>query len=165
MMQTAVNYIEKLNLIEHPEGGYYREVYRAKGTIKREALPESFKGYRAFATSIYYMLQGEQVSKFHRIQSDELWHFYAGSAMVVTILDPQGNISARRLGPSIEKEELLFYVPAGHWFASEVLDKSSFCLAGCTVAPGFDFEDFEIADRAKLLKEFPQHQSVIERLT
>lgn len=165
-MLEARDYVKELGLEPHPEGGYFKEMYRAEGQIPKSVLPDAFKGDRNYATSIFYMLEGEQISTFHRIQSDELWHFYAGTALTVHMIDSKGNASSKTLGPRINQgEELLFYVPAGVWFASEVIDKTSFCLAGCTVAPGFDFEDFEMARRVQLLKEFPEHQELITRLT
>ena len=130
------------------------------------ALPERFPGARAFSTAIYYLLPSNEVSRLHRLRSDELWHFYAGGALVIAIL--QSGVAAREivLGRELEQVETLqAVVPAGAWFGARVRDPGSFTLAGCTVAPGFDYADFELADGAALLREFPLQTALIAALT
>ncbi len=162
---TAQNLIQKLELLPHPEGGFYKEVYRSSGTIAANALPSSFDGNRAFSTSIYYLLQQGDYSGFHRIKSDEGWHFYAGGTLLVHCLSEGAGYRCLRLGSNLDDgEQFQFVVPAGVWFASEPEPDTSFTLAGCTVAPGFDFRDFEMAEREKLLKMFPPQKEIIERL-
>jgi uncharacterized protein len=161
---TAAYFIEKLQLQKHPEGGYFRETYRSEENILQPHLPKRFHGNRSFATAIYFLLNGNEFSAFHKILSDETWHFYAGSPVTVYMIDEQGNFSQQTIGSNPEKGETFqFTIPANTWFAAEVNDKTGFCLAGCTVTPGFDFADFQLAEKAALLQQFPQHQSLIEK--
>lgn len=165
-MKPAKYWIEKLKMDPHPEGGYFKEVYRADEQYKGEYLPERFGGDRSHGTSIYFLLVGEQVSKFHRIKSDEIWHFYEGSPVKIYSITPNGNLNEVVVGRDPDKgESLQAVINKGDWFGAEVLDKNSYSLCGCTVAPGFHFEDFELADRDSLIKEFPQHSRLIETLT
>lgn len=163
---NARHWIEKLRLEPHPEGGYFRQTYRSDVMIAREALPAGFGGARAASTAIYFLLEGENFSAFHRLRSDEVWHFYAGSPLVVEVIDPEGSRSSILLGVDLDAGQVFqAIVPARCWFASHVADWKGWALVGCTVAPGFDFEDFEMAKREELAKHFPQHRELIERLT
>ncbi|MER3482543.1 MAG: hypothetical protein C4332_04720 [Meiothermus sp.] len=163
-MRDARFWIEHLGLEPHPEGGYYRQSYKSGEII--DDLPERYAGPRAFSTAIYFLLQHPNFSAFHRIASDELWHFYAGSPLTVWIISPEGALSTLRLGPNPEQGQSFQGVsPAGSWFASAPDEPGSWALVGCTVAPGFDFADFELAERDKLAAEYPQHRELIERLT
>ena len=164
--QDAGYWIESLGLAPHPEGGYFRQTYRAEMTIAREALPAGFTGARAVSTAIYFLLEGENFSAFHRLRSDEVWHFYAGDPLVVHVIDPVGKYSSILLGRDLEAGQVLqAVVRAGCWFASHVADWKSWALVGCTVAPGFDFEDFEMGKREELVGRYPQHRGLIEPLT
>lgn len=154
-MKTAQDWIESLRLTKHPEGGYYRETYRSQTTVE---LPV-FAGARAVSTAIYFLLPAGEVSALHRIKSDEVWHFYAGAPLTIHVIAPAGQYSAIALGPANPQA----VVPAGCWFGATV--ENEHALVGCTVAPGFDFRDFEMADRSVLLAAYPQHRPVIERLT
>jgi len=148
-MTTARQWIEKLQLVRHPEGGYYRETYRATTQVPTAA------GERAASTAIYFLLPAGEVSLLHRIHSDEVWHFYAGDSLAVHVLG-EASIELNATAPQT-------VVPAGRWFGVTVAGE--FALVGCTVAPGFDFRDFELGDRATLLRQFPEHRQLIERLT
>jgi len=166
MEKNAAYWIEKLGLEPHPEGGYYRQTYRAGLVLAQAALPFPFTGRRAVSTAIYFLLDGERFSAFHRLRSDELWHFYVGASLLVHVIDEDGRRSEIQLGSDPEAGEVLqAVVKAGCWFGSRVRDQKSFALVGCTVAPGFDFEDFELAKRDELVRRYPQHRQVIERLT
>ncbi len=163
---TAAYYVQKLQMEPHPEGGYFAETYRSAETIPHSALPDRFGGNRAFGTAIYFLLESHHVSALHRIQADEIWHFYAGGPLDVFVIDPTGELTVIRLGNKLEQGDVFqAVVPAGCWFGSKPAEGSAFSLVGCTVAPGFDFADFEMADRATLLEEYPQHRAVIEQLT
>ena len=163
---NARRWIEKLRLEAHPEGGYFRQTYRSEVMIAREALPAGFGGARAASTAIYFLLEGENFSAFHRLRSDEVWHFYAGSPLVVEVIDPVGARSTILLGEDPDVGQAFqAVVRAGCWFASHVADWKGWSLVGCTVAPGFDFDDFETARREELVRQFPQHRELIERLT
>lgn len=166
MAKNAAYWIEKLGLQPHPEGGYYRQTYRASLELAQQALPPQFTGPRAASTAIYFLLQGDDFSAFHRLRSDELWHFYLGRSMVVHVIEDDGQYSRIHLGSDPEAGQALqAVVRAGCWFASQVLGGDSFALVGCTVAPGFEFDDFELAKRQELVRRFPQHRELIERLT
>ena len=162
---TAQDYIEVLHLLPHPEGGYYKETYRSKGKITNECLPSVFHGERNYSTAIYYLLQQGDFSAFHKINSDECWHFYGGDTLLIHVIDIQGDYSCVRLGSKLNNGgQPQFVVPACSWFASEPAPASIFSFVGCTVAPGFDFADFEMASKEELLKAFPAHTSVISKL-
>ena len=166
MARSAKDWVGKLGLEPHPEGGCFRQTYRSEVVIAREALPAGFTGARAASTAIYFLLEGENFSAFHRLRSDELWHFYAGEALIVHVIEPSGKYSSIRLGRDLDAGEVLqAVVPAGCWFASHVADWKSFAVVGCTVAPGFDFEDFEMGRREELVARYPQQREWIERLT
>jgi predicted cupin superfamily sugar epimerase len=134
--------------------------------MKSEHLPKRYNGSRSFATAIYFLVEGGTFSALHRIKSDEIWHFYAGNRLTVYVIEPQGNLQTIHLGNQPEADEVFqAVVKAGHWFGSMVEDPNSFALVGCTVAPGFDFADFELANRQQLVQQYPQHQSIIQKLT
>jgi predicted cupin superfamily sugar epimerase len=166
MRPNAAYWIQQLQLTSHVEGGAFREVYRSELTISQKALPVFFQGNRNISTSIYFLLAGGQFSAFHRIASDELWHFYFGDPLLVYEIGHSGILTTHRLGPDIEKgESFQVVVKAGSWFASIPAEGSEYALVGCTVSPGFDFAEFELADRAALIKQYPQHAALIESLT
>lgn len=166
MPRTQEQWIEELDLQPHPEGGWFREVYRASESIPHTALPERFTGERSFATSIYYLLGPGDFSALHRIRQDEIWHFYDGSPLVVEVIHPDGAAEQLNLGRDVTAGELpMGVVPAGSWFGARVATDDGYSLVGCTVAPGFDFEDFEMPPRDELLDKYPQHHELIERLT
>ncbi|MGH9545051.1 MAG: cupin domain-containing protein [Terriglobales bacterium] len=166
MPKSAQYWIDKLNLSAHPEGGHYRETYRSDLSIAREALPPQFTGARLVSTAIYFLLEGDNFSAFHRLRSDELWHFYAGNPIEVHVIEPDGGYSKIHLGSDAEAGDVFqAVVKAGCWFASRVRDSQSFALAGCTVAPGFDFADFELGKRSELTRLYPQYRNLIEELT
>lgn len=158
--------IDFLALERHPEGGWYRETYRAAELIPATALPARFDGERAFTTAIYFLLAPGEFSALHRIKSDELWHFYSGTTLTVHVITPDGEHRTIRLGADIAGGET-FQAPvsAGSWFGAEVSGPGEYALVGCTVAPGFDFADFEMAGRAALLAAYPEHEKIIRRLT
>jgi predicted cupin superfamily sugar epimerase len=165
-MQTAHEWIQTLQLVQHPEGGWYREVYRSPDSIPGQALPARFGADRRYATSIYFLLQHGDFSAFHRIRQDEMWHFYDGDPLRLHAISPSGDHHTIVLGRNLELgQQLTAVVPAGWWFGAEVADSGSFCLVGCTVAPGFEFEDLEIADRQELLDQYAHLAAVIHRLT
>ena len=149
----------------HPEGGYYKETYRSKEMIGKDALPVRFNGHRYFSTAIYFLLEQGNFSAFHRIQSDETWHFYAGQTLEILVIHDVGKFEKILLGSDIEKgESFQATVPAGSWFASIPAEDSLFSFVGCTVAPGFDFMDFELAKAHELAAQFPEHATLIEKL-
>lgn len=138
---NAEYYIEKLGLVEHPEGGYYRETYRNE----RKSDFEGFRGPRSWATSIYFLLTHEKSSAMHRIKSDEIWYYQDGDALEIMLADDSGTEQVVRLGKDIDQGCVMqFVVPAGMWFGARVAAGGAFTLVGCQVTPGFDFVDFEL---------------------
>jgi len=162
---TVQQLIQQYNLQPHPEGGWYKETYKSDEYISGSTLPERFGGSRVFSTAIYFLLEQGNFSAFHRIKSDECWHFYAGDPLVVYVMQLNGRLDIIHLGNDIEKGQVFqFVVPANCWFASRPAPGSTFCFVGCTVAPGFDFTDFELAKASSLTALFPQHKAIIEEL-
>lgn len=163
---NAADYIRLLELQPHPEGGYYRETYRSHEKISASALPDRYPSARAASTAIYFLLEGKNFSAFHRLQSDELWHFHAGDPLRVHVLHQDGKQTSLQVGPAIDLgQQLQIVLPAGCWFAAQVENPSGFGLISCTVAPGFDFADFELARRDHLINRFPQHAELIAAFT
>ena len=167
MTQKSAKYwIETLQLDPHPEGGYFRQTYRADMVIAQAALPAGFAGARAASTAIYFLLEGKNFSAFHRLRSDEVWHFYAGAPLIVHVISREGSYSSFLLGQDLEAGQVLqAVVRAGCWFASHVADCKSFAVVGCTVAPGFEFDDFEMGKREELVSKYQQCEELITRLT
>ena len=166
MAHKAQRYIEKLQLKPHPEGGYYKEIYRAGEIILPQHLPKRYRSSRSFSTSIYFLLEGRQVSNFHRLKSDEQWHFYDGSTVVLHVIDETEILHKILLGRNIEKgESHQVIIKHNSWFAAELMDKTSYALIGCTVSPGFDFSDFELGKGDYLINKFPQFRELINKFT
>jgi len=162
----ASYWIERLELTEHIEGGAFREIYRSALTVPRKSLPILFQGDRNVATGIYFLLANGQFSAFHRIASDECWHFYYGDPLLIYEIGHTDTLTIHRLGQDIEAgERFQVVVKAGSWFASVPAPGSEYALVGCTVSPGFDFADFELADRAALSSRYPQYAELIRELT
>lgn len=163
---TVDELIRRLDLSRHPEGGWYRESYRSVESIAASALPERFGGSHAFCTAIYFLLERGRISTLHRIKSDEVWHFYAGAPLTVHAFTPQGEHLELKLGPDFAAgESFQSVVAAGCWFGAEVSGPGEYSLVGCTVAPGFDFADFQLGNRSDLLSAYPLHEEIINRLT
>ncbi len=166
MKKSAKYWIKNLELTKHPEGGYFKEIYRSDEIIKKGHLPLRFFGNRCFSTSIYFLLDKNDFSTFHKIKSDEQWHFYAGTSLSIFVISPSGDIETIVLGNNPDKGEMFTaIIKKDHWFAAKSNDKISYSLVGCTVAPGFDFNDFVIGKREDLIKEFPHHRKVIIEMT
>ncbi|MBI3883293.1 MAG: cupin domain-containing protein [Sphingobacteriales bacterium] len=156
---SATELVQQFNMLPHPEGGYYKETYRCKEEIKTES------GSRNISTAIYFLLEQGNFSAFHKIKSDECWHFYAGASLNIYIINSNGSMEIIKLGNNITNGETFQYiVPAGYWFASEPAINTAFSFVGCTVAPGFDFADFELAKAAELTKIYPGHKEIIKKL-
>ncbi|MBL0883318.1 MAG: cupin domain-containing protein [Chitinophagaceae bacterium] len=163
MNPTIAAIIERFTLLPHPEGGFYKETYKSNETFPKHHLPHRFSGDRYFSSAIYFLLEKDNYSAFHRIKSDECWHFYDGDPLWVHIIYPDGILQTVTLG-DCEESVYQFVVPAGCWFASETAPGGLFSLVGCTVAPAFDFADFELAKAKQLMNDFPQHTELIQRL-
>lgn len=163
---SAQFWIDRLKLEPHPEGGYFKEVYRADEQIARGALPERYAGSRHFSTSIYYLLESHDVSRFHILQTDELWHFYTGQTVTLHLLDEKSGYSRVRLGKGTESDmQFQVAIPRSTYFGASIDGATGFALVGCTMAPAFHFEDFELAQRRVLLEKFPAQHDIIKKLT
>ena len=149
-----------------PRGGGTARPTALVESVAGSALPERFGGPRSFCTAIYFLLEQGDISTLHRIKSDEIWHFYAGAPLTVHALTPQGEHLELKLGPDFAAgESFQVVVAAGCWFGAEVSGPGEYSLVGCTVAPGFDFADFQMGSRSDLLRAYPQHKEIINRLT
>ncbi len=167
---NASDLVDSLGLLPHPEGGFYKETYRAPDVLPKAALAGlgegRFGGDRAASTAIYFLLREGEYSALHRIASDEVWHFYAGSPLTIVVLHDDGRREDLLLGLDFARGAApQQVVPAGAWFGSYVTGGAGFALVGCTVAPGFDFGDFELGTRSDLLERFPGHVEVVRALT
>jgi uncharacterized protein len=158
--------VQKFGLLPHPEGGFYRETFRSDKDVS--VVLKGNNETRASSTAIYFMVVPGNVSRLHRIESDEVWHFYSGGPLKVIELTKDSEAMYREtiLGNDIASGQILQYVvKRGTWFGCFPAEGSAFSFVGCTVAPGFEFQDFELASRAKLLEEFPKAADVIVKLT
>ncbi len=163
-MKEVEEIINRLELQPHPEGGYFKEVYRSEGTINE--LPSNYDGRRNYSTSIYFLLTSDTFSAFHKINQDEIWHFYQGSPIELHVIAPNGKHKSHLISNHFEEGHVpQLVVPGNHWFAAKVLGENTFGLVGCTVAPGFDFQDFTLPERQELLDLFPQHGELIVSFT
>lgn len=157
MVKEITYWVEKLEMLPHPEGGFYKETYRSE-----ESIPGT---NRQLMTGIYFLLTSDNVSRFHRIKSDEMWFYHAGSPLIVHTLDENGH-TQNHVGLDFEAgQQPQFLVPKDTIFGSSVLLEDSYSLVSCVVAPGFDFADFELFSKEELLPLFPAHKAIIERLT
>lgn len=180
-MKNEINYwVKQLGLLPHPEGGFYKRTYCADTLIPKTALP-SHDGDRPYGTAIYFLITATNFSAFHRLKTDEVWHFYTGSPICIHGINPQGKLKTWYLGNPLNTDALTgdiegnneaqcqfqVVVPAGYWFAATVVNEqpNAYALVGCTLAPGFEFADFELANPRKLSETFPQHEILIEQFT
>jgi len=164
-LMNAEYWIRGLDLQPHPEGGYFRETYRADVQIREGCLGDEFAASRSVSTAIYYLLESSDFSAFHRIRSDEIWHHYAGSPLTIHLLLQDGSHQERHLASVLDGAACpQVVIPRATWFAATANEPASYALVGCTVAPGFDFEDFEIGRIHDLIREFPNHTQLIKNL-
>lgn len=152
-------YVKGLELQPHPEGGYYKETGRAKEIIKSNTGLEV-----PLFTNILFLLEDKNPSRFHQLQSDEVWYFHDGKSLTVHCIFPDGEYKAVRLGKNIEQgEKLQFEVPRGVIFGSSV--EEDWALVSCMVSPGFDFREFRLFTEKELTDLYPQHVEIIKKLT
>ena len=166
MSEDAEHWIAALGLQPHPEGGFFRETWRAPEGVAHDGLPHRFPGSRSLGTAIIYLLRAGDHSRFHRLRADEVWHLYDGGPLHLHVLEPGAGDRRLALGRDVGRgESPQCVVPHGAWFGAEPAEGTTFTLAGCTVTPGFEYEDFELGERAALLAAFPAHHALVERLT
>lgn len=165
MEKTAEYFVKSLDMIKHPEGGFYKECFTSEENITSKDLKTKFEGERILWTSIYFLLRDGEVSNFHRLKSDEMWYYHAGSSLTIYMISPSGEFITKELGLNIEKGETpQVLVPKNYIFGS-AMNKEGFSLVGCMVSPGFNFKDFELFKRKELLEKYPEKKEIIEKLT
>lgn len=166
-MDDAVKRIvERFDLIPHPEGGYFREVHRSTMKLDHPAVPEDVAPERSAGTLIYFLLSGPDFSAFHRVRwSDEIWHLYAGGPLEIFVIDADGQLDRRELTTDLMQGEPTTMIRAGNWQSARLAPGAAWALGGCSVAPGFDYADFEMPPAVELLELFPEHSATITELT
>ena len=163
--QDPQYYISKLGLEPHPEGGYFKRTFESQEQITDQELTVDFEGKRMLYTSIYFLLTSNDVSHFHRLQSDELWYYHAGSPLSVHMIDENGEYTEHKLGLDLENGEVpQVLVPKNTIFGSSVKDRETFSLVGCMVSPGFEYQDFELFTQEELLLKYPEHKEIIMKI-
>ena len=163
--QDPQYYISKLGLEPHPEGGYFKRTFESQEQITDQELTVHFEGKRMLYTSIYFLLTSNDVSHFHRLQSDELWYYHAGSPLSVHMIDENGEYTEHKLGLDLENGEVpQVLVPKNTIFGSSVKDRETFSLVGCMVSPGFEYQDFELFTQEELLLKYPEHKEIIVKI-
>lgn len=160
-------FVDLFNLQPHPEGGYYVQLFESNHVVTSTDMTRYEHQNRRAGTSIYYLLNRSDFSAWHRLKSDEIWHYYKGSDVIIYLIDRENNLRSYQLGDPGKDSKASFQIsiPSDTWFSAELVDKESYGLVGCTVSPGFQFADFELGDRDLLLQQFPQHESFITKLT
>jgi predicted cupin superfamily sugar epimerase len=166
MQETVKRIVERFELRPHPEGGYFREVYRSALSVDHPGVEPPHGARRSAGTQIYFLLATNDFSAFHRVRSsDEIWHLYAGGRLELHTIDDRQSYAKRVLTTDLESGEPMSIVPAGCWQAARLAPGSDWAFCGCTVAPGFDFADFEMPPAHELVAAYPAHETVIRELT
>lgn len=152
---NAKEIIDSLELSPHPEGGYYRRIYTSQ---------ENHSEGRKLISSIHYLLEGEEFSVFHSLDSTELWFFHSGEPINIYEIKPNGELEISTLSSDL-KDKFQLVIEPNTWFAADMPSKRGYSLVSCTVVPEFSFNHFQLANRENLIKEFPKHKEIIKRLT
>ena len=164
-MNDANYYVTKLGMEPHPEGGFYKRTFESEERTSDQELSVEFEGKRKLYTSIFFLLGSKDISHLHRLKSDELWYYHAGSPLTIHVIDENGNYKESKLGINLDEGEIpQVLVPKNSIFGSSVRDEDTFSLVGCMVSPGFEFQDFELFTQEELLAKYPQHRDVIMKL-
>ncbi len=166
-MISADEIIKKFNLKPLPEeGGFYTETYRSPERISKTVLPTRYNSDKSFGTAIYYLLTPDTCSALHRLPTDEIFHFYLGDPVIMLQLLPDGSSKKVTMGHDVEAgQQLQVIVPRGVWQGSFLKEGGNFALLGTTMAPGFDFSDYETGDRKDLIERYSEHKELIVKLT
>ena len=158
--------VERFQLEPHPEGGYFREIYRSPMKLRHPNIAADADSERTAGTLIYFLLSGTDFSAFHRVRhSDEIWHMYAGGPIEIFTINARGELARHTLTNDLLRGQPTLLVPADTWQSARLAPGARWALGGCTVSPGFDYEDFEMPAAAELLASFPQHEPTIRMLT
>ncbi|MEH7393070.1 cupin domain-containing protein [Bacillus sp. JJ1474] len=163
--RDAQYFVSKLGLEPHPEGGFYKRTFESGEKTSDQELTVNFEGKRKLYTSIYFLLTSNDVSHFHRLKSDELWYYHAGSSLTIHIIHENSEYEEIKLGLNLDKGEVpQALVPKNAIFGSSVMEEDTFSLVGCMVSPGFEFQDFELFTQDDLLTKYPAHKDIIKKL-
>jgi uncharacterized protein len=166
VLVTADQIKQHLGLVAHPEGGFYIQSYKSKEMIARDALNPRYPSARSTGTAIYYLLEPGTFSEMHRLKSDEIFHFYLGDPVEQLQLWPDGSSQIAHIGPDLERGHTLqLVVPKNVWQGAHLAPGGNFALLGCTVAPGFEFDDYESGGRESLTRQYPSRREMISALT
>ena len=166
MGKALDQWIELLGMESHPEGGYFVETYQSPDILQKNGLPDRYTSDRFSVKVIYFLLPADQVSKFHRLKCEEVWCYHCGASLTLSMIAPDGILQHVQLGPDWENgEQFHIIIPHGVWFGARVNPPGGYSLVSCLTVPGFEFADFELADRQQLFHEYPQHTQIIEMLT
>jgi predicted cupin superfamily sugar epimerase len=156
--------VQQFQMLEHPEGGFYAPAFRSDQLLDTSTLKiNRWKGPRNLYSSIYYLLMNGQFSCWHRIASDEMWHFYEGDPITLHVLTKDGAYYCKTLGNPSSDLCYQWVVKGGDWFAAISSGPIGYSLTGCSLAPGFDFADFEIGSKEMLLEQYPNQADVIRK--
>lgn len=166
MKDVVERIVERFGLVPHPEGGFFREVYRSSQILDHPGIPEGSDARRCAGTLIYFLLSGGDFSAFHRVRwSDEVWHLYAGGPLEIVTIDADRTLERSLLTTDLTTGEPTRLIPAGTWQSARPANGASWVFGGCTVSPGFEFGDFEMPPADELIAHFPEHESTIRELT
>lgn len=158
-MNNANYFIKNLDMNKHPEGGYYKECFNSLQNVNIDSKDKKLW------TSIYFLLEENEVSNFHKLESDEMWYYHSGSPLTIYMIDEDGNLITKQLGLDIENNESpQVLVKKGCIFGSS-MNEEGYSLVGCMVSPGFTFDEFKLYKRDELLSLHPQHKDIITKLT
>ncbi len=164
-MHTAQYWINKLDMIPHPEGGWYHSSYTSDQTMFRHDIAGVSSSERKLWSSIYLLLESDDFTAFHRVRSEEVWYYHCGAPVKIYMISPDGDLIVEELGLDIDKgQRPQILIPKNYALGAERMDQA-FSMVGVMVSPGFDFDDIKIYDRDELLAMHPQHKALIERLT
>ena len=164
MIKDANYWIQQLKLIPHPEGGHFTETYKSQIHFSADELNDCVTNKKC-SSLIYFLLQKDDFSAFHKLKSDEVWIYNGGSAINIYIIDEKGELNIELFGSDIDKgENLQVFIPANSWFAAELINKDNFCLMSCLVSPAFEWDDFELGNRNFLEAKYPKHKALFNRL-
>jgi len=165
-MQDYRSFIERLNLLPHPEGGYYKRYWQSDIEAEaKDASGNTIHPLRSIGSSILYLLPSHEVCAWHRLSCDEMWHYYGGSSLKIYILNRVKGLCEHTLGHDLDHSEMpQVIIPRSTWFCAEVKNQDSYSFCGCTLWPSFSYADFDLADRDLLHREFPRHQEFIDSI-
>lgn len=166
MREDVRKIVERFGLVPHPEGGHFREVFRSQLAVEPVGAGSARRTRRSGGTLIYFLLAEREFSAFHRVRgADEIWHLYAGGPLELHTIDAAARHEVHWLTSDVERGAPAAVVPADWWQAARLAPGAAWALCGCTVAPGFEFADFEMPPAAELLAAFPAHERVVRELT